>query len=139
MLDYDVIETPENVELQQRLGDLAAGTVVISEQRPDYSASADRRVKAQWEYEATGSGLRAKGLTPEEYRLLSNYWARRNQLTIEVRSRMLPKLVEPILQRTGQRLNDEFFEALESYVEQLMYRAWAAETQARQAAREEAP
>jgi uncharacterized RDD family membrane protein YckC len=115
----------------QRLGDLAAGTVVVSEQSVDYSAKSDRRVTAEWEADAGAAALRATGLTPEEYRVLSNYWLRRSELTLEARYNVLPKLLAPILARTGQALADGRLETLEAYVELLMRQAWYAENEER--------
>ena len=111
----------------QRLGDLAAGTVVISEAEPDYSARSDRRGATQWEQEVSAEALRATGLTPEEYRVLHNYWARRHQLTMEARERLLPKLLRPVLDRTGEVLSDESITTVERYVDQLMTNAAAAD------------
>jgi uncharacterized RDD family membrane protein YckC len=115
----------------QRLGDLAAGTVVVSEQPVDYSAKSDRRVTAEWEADAGAAALRATGLTPEEYRVLSNYWMRRGELTLEARYNVLPKLLAPILARSGQALADGRLETLEAYVELLMRQAWYAENEER--------
>ena len=111
----------------QRLGDLAAGTVVISEAAPDYSARSDRRAATQWDQEVSAEALRATRLTPEEYRVLHNYWARRYQLTTQARERLLPKLLRPILNRFGEALPDESIETLERYVDQLMTNAAAAD------------
>jgi len=86
----------------QRLGDLAAGTVVISEIVCDYSASHDKRNKRQvWEVQATPEVLQATNLKPEEFQVLMNYWRRRSQLTLEARGRLLRTLVRPILERNG--------------------------------------
>lgn len=115
----------------QRLGDLAAGTVAVSEQVTDYSARSDRRITAQWEAEAGVAALRATGLTPDEYRLLSNYWTRRSELTLEARFSVLPKLLAPVLARTGQALADGRFETLEAFVELLMRQAWYAQNEER--------
>jgi len=115
----------------QRLGDLAAGTVVVSEQVSDFSARTDKRVRAEWQAEAGGAALRATGLTPEEYRVLNNYWMRRGQLTLEARWTLLPQLLEPILRRTGQTLANSRLETLEAYVELLMRQAWFAEQETR--------
>ena len=86
----------------QRLGDLAAGTVVVLEAPPNYAATArsTREVLAP-----AGGPLPLAGpaevseLTPQEHRLLSNYWSRRNDLTLEARQRILPKLLLPVLER----------------------------------------
>ena len=107
----------------QRLGDLAAGTVVISEDVPDYSARADKPTRTDWEQVATPDGLRASGLKPEEYRVLANYWVRRHELTLEARQRLLPRLVRPVLERLGVAPPDESMETLEAYVAAVMQKA----------------
>jgi len=104
----------------QRLGDLAAGTVVVSEQTADYSARADKPTRTEWEHTPTPDQLRATGLEPEEYRVLANYWARRHELTVEARCRLLPRLLRPILDREGVSLPDEAIETLEGFVGALM-------------------
>ncbi len=111
----------------QRLGDLAAGTVVVSEQVSDYTARGDRPAGVQWEKEASAAALRATGLTAEEYRVLHNYWSRRSQLTLEARMRVLPRLLEPLLSRAGAHAGDYSLEALEGYVQALMRKAEGAE------------
>ncbi|MBN1343173.1 MAG: RDD family protein [Phycisphaerae bacterium] len=100
----------------QRLGDLAAGTTVISEETHDYRANTDKRGKVQWEREVDAERLRASGLTPSEYRVLSNYWARREQLSLDARRQLLPRLVGPILQRLGRPRPNDSLEALEAEV-----------------------
>jgi len=107
----------------QRLGDLAAGTVVISEQTPSYSARPDRRRASDSEQVMTAEALRATGLDPEAFRVLANFWARRHELTLEARQRLLPKLVSPILDRAGVTLPDHSPETLERYVELMMEKA----------------
>jgi uncharacterized RDD family membrane protein YckC len=112
----------------QRLGDLAAGTVVVSEARPDYAAKKTRRAEQmQWERPATAEALRATGLTPQEYQVLSNYWARRGQLTLEARRRVLPQLLRPILQRLGEQLPDESLARMEYWTEVRLHNAAQAE------------
>lgn len=119
----------------QRLGDMAAGTVVISEQGLNYSARSDRRLAPAWEAEVTPEALRTTGLTPREYSVLRNYWARRRQFTKEARARVLPRLLAPILERTGRRLEDHSLKALEEYVAEFMIKGAQAEQE--QAAEEE--
>ena len=87
----------------QRLGDLAAGTVVVLEgATSDYSATKRRADhKARSQEPAPPQTLRHSELTAQEYRLLSNYWSRRHDLTAEARQRVLPKLLLPILRRLG--------------------------------------
>ena len=111
----------------QRLGDLAAGTVVVSEQLPDYSAQSDRRAAAPWERQASPEALRATGLRPQEYRVLFNYWTRRQELTLEARRRLLPQLLRPILERDPAAPAGRSVEALEEYVDALLRSAEEAE------------
>lgn len=115
----------------QRLGDLAAGTVVVSEQVPDYSASTDRKTSAQWEREASPEALRATGLKPQEYRVLLNYWARRHQFPIETSRRLLRQVLQPILQRAGRAIAADDMEGLLNYADVLIHKAEAAEQEAR--------
>ena len=107
----------------QRLGDLAAGTVVISEMTGDYNARSDKPIKQAWEREASPSALRATGLKPEEYRALTSYYLRQEQLTLEARQRVLPRLLVPILKRMGKAPADGSFETLERQLEELMAQA----------------
>lgn len=112
----------------QRLGDIAAGTVVVSEARADYAATKTRRTaQMRWERSATAEALRATGLTPQEYQVLSNYWARRGQLTLEARQRVLPQLLRPILQRLGEQLPDESLARMEYWTEVRLHNAAQAE------------
>lgn len=111
----------------QRLGDLAAGTVVVSEATSNYFAYSDTKGNVQWHREGSAEALRATGLSPEEYRVLSNYWMRRNQLEFVARQRLLLTLVLPILKRSGQTPGDETVETLEWHLEMLMRKAYVAE------------
>lgn len=118
----------------QRLGDLAAGTVVVSEVPLDYGAGGGRTTasaRSQWESEPSGEALRATGLTPQEYRALASYWARRHQLTLDARQRLLPRLVRPILQRTGETLPGYALVTLERYVADQLGKALAAKSKAK--------
>ena len=111
----------------QRLGDLAAGTVVVTYASADYSANTDRRVRMEWERETSAEGLRATGLTPEEHRALSNYWARRGQLTLEARMRILPALLKPVFERSGAALDNASLDTLETCVEEILRKELSAE------------
>jgi uncharacterized RDD family membrane protein YckC len=111
----------------QRLGDLAAGTVVISEEIPDYSARYDKKKRVLDNQAITSTVLEATGLKPEEYRILHNYWLRRGELTIEARSRILPQLLQPIFVRMGQSMPGNSLAFLEEYVGRLMDKARNAE------------
>jgi uncharacterized RDD family membrane protein YckC len=107
----------------QRLGDLAAGTVVISEELPDYSSRYDKKKKIFDNTAITSAALEATGLKPEEYRLLHNYWLRRTELSLEVRKELLPKLIRPILNRMGHSLPNESLEVLEEFIDQIISKA----------------
>ncbi|MHC4520990.1 MAG: RDD family protein, partial [Planctomycetota bacterium] len=109
----------------QRLGDLAAGTVVVLEEAPSYLASSDKKDRTEWNREVTGEALRATGLTPEEYRVLQNFWLRRNQLTLEARERLLDKLIVPILEKHNMRPPDKSVAAVELYLDKMMRQALA--------------
>lgn len=118
-------------EKAQRLGDLAAGTVVVSEAVSDYTARSDKRKAGiDWEDETSAAALRATGLSPEEYRVLYNYNARREQLTHEARVRLLAKLVVPILQRHGLTTQNLPSQTLERELDALLLRAHSQEDDA---------
>ena len=100
----------------QRLGDLAAGTVIVSEGTIDYAASSRTAGRPAWNIPVTPEALQATGLTPREYSALMSYWQRRGELTIEARRRVLPKLQRPIVRRVGVALPGGSLESLESFV-----------------------
>ena len=104
----------------QRLGDLAAGTVVISEEIPDYSARQDKKQKVLDDAPVTAAVLQETHLTPHEYRLLHSYWLRSDQLTLEARAQLLPKLLRPILERTGTVPPHSSLATLEEHLDELM-------------------
>jgi len=100
----------------QRLGDLAAGTVIVSETTTDYAATSASAGRPAWDLPVTPEALQATGLTPQEYSALMSYWQRRGELTVEARRRVLPKLLRPIMRRVGVMLPGGTFENLESFV-----------------------
>ncbi len=110
----------------QRLGDLAAGTVVVSEEIPDYAAQPDTKATVPDEIPPAPAALEAAQLKPQEYRLLYNYWLRRDQLSLEARAQLLPKLLRPILERTGTPLEANTLPMLERRVEELLRQARTA-------------
>ena len=111
----------------QRLGDLAAGTVVVSEAAADYAARRDHRVPAHLIYDVSAEALRATTLDPQEYRALWSYWIRREELSLEARERLLRNLIRPILLRAGKIPPNEALVAMEDHVELLLARGVAAE------------
>ena len=104
----------------QRLGDLAAGTVVISEQVAEYAARTDRRSRLQLDESVSPEALRSTGLRPEHYRALASYWARRDELTLEARLHVLPELLRPIMGDRLARDRTTSLEAMEERVAELL-------------------
>ena len=103
----------------QRLGDLAAGTVVISEQVSDYSAKYDKKRKVLDEACVYPEGPEAGMVKPQEFRALASYWLRKNQLDLNAKERILPKLLKPVLERKGVNTAMSFNE-MERFVGELM-------------------
>ena len=114
----------------QRLGDIAAGTVVVSEVPFDNAAGKNRSGASEQQWwggqSQAAEEAREAGLTEEELRLLNSYWSRRHELLPEARERLLPRLLQPIVQRTGETLPDTSFNTLEAYVEKLLGKAEGA-------------
>jgi uncharacterized RDD family membrane protein YckC len=104
----------------QRLGDLAAGTVVISEAQQDYSAKADRPSTVEWSRPLSAESLRRTSLNPDELRVLSSYQSRRDELSPDARERLLGRLVPPILERLGRPLESASLDWLENQVDMLL-------------------
>ena len=100
----------------QRLGDLAAGTVIVSENTTDYTAMRATAGRITWDQPITPEAMEATGLTPQEYGAVMSYWWRRPELTVEARRRVLPKLLRPIVRRVGVTLPGDSLESLESFV-----------------------
>jgi uncharacterized RDD family membrane protein YckC len=123
----------------QRLGDLAAGTVVISEELPNYAARDSSKQSVVDDLPATAAALKATHLSPREYRLLHNYWLRRDQLTSEARYRLLPQLLRPILERGGVLLAGGSLATMEKQLEELMKQAALAHPNESPAAPEKSP
>jgi len=115
----------------QRLGDLAAGTVVISEEVAEYSAQYDSKQKVLDDQPAPTAALASTRLSPQEYRLLHNYWLRRGQLSLEARERLLPRLLGPIVERLGIPLWNESLPVMERQLEELMMQAESADSHGR--------
>jgi len=109
----------------QRLGDLAAGTVVISEAVPDYSVKGGRRTAemAPASVKVNDETCRTAGMTSEQYRALKNYMARRHQFPLDVRQRLLLKLLTPVLSRLRVTLPDMTVARMETFVKQRLFSA----------------
>ncbi len=116
----------------QRLGDFAAGTIIISEAVDDYSTTPKKRgTSSQGQpQQATAEALAATNLSPEEYNALSNYASRRHGFELDARQRLLTVLCLPILKRVYALKGDETLAVLERCVDDLMARASQAERSA---------
>ena len=77
-------------------------------------------MKADWQPTVDAESLRASGLSPQEFSTLSSYMVRREQLTVEARMRVLPKLLSGIMARQGKNPGDFGLAELEAYTEGLL-------------------
>ena len=118
----------------QRLGDLAAGTVV-ARARPDENAVEHTGTTGGGV--VTPAALETTGLDPDEYRLIHEYLDRQEGLTPEARQRVLPRILDPILRKRGEELPDRSLETMERYVAALVRDARTAERRAQRQRREE--
>ena len=110
----------------QRLGDLAAGTVIVIEKPQSYAAREGKNANREWHMEATADALRATQLAPNDLQVLTNYWLRRSELTLPARERLLDQLVRPILAKIGQADPGANVNELEQQLELLMQQIVAA-------------
>jgi uncharacterized RDD family membrane protein YckC len=104
----------------QRLGDMVGGTVVISEDTPDYSARSDKRRTVRLDEPVDADALRRTGLSAREFQVLNNYAGRRTELTLEARRRILPGLLRSISGRDDIRFEEIPLEVLEGHVDRLL-------------------
>ncbi len=88
----------------QRLGDMASGCIVISEEMPQYAAKEKEGRQEAWYADVDAEALEAIGLTQKEFDTLYNFWRRRSELDLEAQYQILPKLLEPILTKMGREV-----------------------------------
>jgi uncharacterized RDD family membrane protein YckC len=86
----------------KRLGDLAAGTIVVKErsERMDKSPSGQTSVAQQHYHEAA----RVKNIelvTPEEFQTIKRFVERRAELAAEVQQQLAARIARPIMRRLG--------------------------------------
>jgi uncharacterized RDD family membrane protein YckC len=90
--------------LSKRLGDIAAGTIVIKEEQLDYSARADKKRVLRVE---PLEHINAE-LTPAERRLISGFLQRRSELLPEARAALAGRLAFPLYEKyRGEFINAE--------------------------------
>lgn len=109
-------------ERVQRLGDLAAGTVVVSEQEPVSKVSSDESFTAVATNGKAPAALQDYGITPELYRTLKSYCERRNQFEPQARMALLPKLISLLLQQAGEAMDDALVKRLQEPVTKDLYK-----------------
>jgi uncharacterized RDD family membrane protein YckC len=97
----------------KRLGDMAAGTIVVKEGHLDYRAHADQSKKRAPEPEAVNASNAE--LTAEERRLLTGFLQRREQLLPAARRELAERLASPLYAKYAGRFDDA-----ESYLERLV-------------------
>ena len=108
-----ILSTSKN----QRLGDLAAGTLVVRERKGGWARGAARApVVAVPAAAATEHALDVSAITPEELVAVRSYLARRPTLTVDVRQSLAHTLAERLRPKVGGVTDDlrgeRFLEAL---------------------------
>ena len=97
--------------MNKRLGDLAAGTIVVKEGAIDYRAELDKK----YVLETTAAPIANAALTPEERRVLTAFLARRQELLPDARRELAQRLADQFHARHGGLLGDP-----EYYLERLI-------------------
>lgn len=105
-----IVSTSNN----QRLGDLAAGTVVVRDRRPD-TGSKDYASSLR-ATEPTGPRWDVSGVSPDDVAVARQFLERRHDLTPEVRTRIAAQIADPLRARvfgpTGEIGAERFLERL---------------------------
>ena len=83
--------------LAKRLGDIAAGTIVVKEGQRDYRAQADKK----YAMPAAAIGPVNSELQPEERRVLVGFLQRRVELLPEARRKLAEQLARPLQEKYG--------------------------------------
>jgi uncharacterized RDD family membrane protein YckC len=109
--------------LWKRLGDVAAGTIVVKERQLDYRARADKKsplhvarvgvVNADPLHAGSAVALNAE-LTAGERRLLTGFLQRRIELLPQARDELARRLAQPLYDKYGGH-----YDTAESYLERL--------------------
>lgn len=96
----------------KRLGDMAAGTLVVKDGEPDYRASADRKLVAS--VPVADVQITNPALTPAEQSLIRGFLDRRQELLLDARSQLATRLARSLFETHGGHFDDP-----ESYLERL--------------------
>ena len=97
--------------LCKRLGDIAAGTLVVKEGQLDYRATADKKHAMK----PAAVAVPNSELTPEERRLLTGFLHRRTELLPEAREALAERLARPLCEKYGGHYGDA-----ENYLQRLV-------------------
>jgi uncharacterized RDD family membrane protein YckC len=97
--------------LCKRLGDIAAGTIVVKEGQLDYRANADKK----YALNPQGVGKVNSELTPEERRLITGFLQRRAELLPAARNALAERIAGPLHDKYGGLHGDA-----EMYLERLI-------------------
>lgn len=101
--------------MHKRLGDLAAGTIVVKEGELDYRAHLDSRRDAVPQPETLQAAGQHLTLASDERQVIERFLARRNQLTLAARQALADRLARSMYDRhTG------YWGSAESYLERLL-------------------
>lgn len=98
----------------KRLGDIAAGTIVVKERELDYRGMTDKKAPVA---PAAPEETINPELTVEERRLLVRFLQRRQELLPQARRELAERLAEPLHEKYGGQMF-----APEAYLEQLIQR-----------------
>jgi uncharacterized RDD family membrane protein YckC len=97
--------------LCKRLGDVAAGTIVVKEGQLDYRANADKK----YSLGSAAVAIPNSELTTEERRVLTGFLQRRVELLPQARAALAERLAKPLYEKYGGHYGDA-----ESYVQRLV-------------------
>ncbi|MCA9439481.1 MAG: RDD family protein, partial [Candidatus Omnitrophica bacterium] len=97
--------------MYKRLGDIAAGTIVVIEEEVDYRSRTDKK----YELEENLPEVANRELTPKEVQILTGFLRRREELLPEARADLANKLAHPFYERYGGDLSDP-----EAYIEKII-------------------
>jgi uncharacterized RDD family membrane protein YckC len=98
--------------MSKRLGDVAAGTIVIKEGRLDYRAQADKN----YQLAPAPTQVANAELTPEERRVVSGFLHRRSELLVDARRQFAERLARPLYEKYGGHYGG----GAEEYLERLI-------------------
>jgi uncharacterized RDD family membrane protein YckC len=97
--------------MHKRLGDIAAGTIVVKERELDYRAQPDKKYKLETRVAVASNSE----LEPGERRVLTGFLQRRVELLPEARLQLAQRLAQPLFEKYGGQYGDA-----ESYIERLV-------------------